>query len=44
METNLPKTEEKDTFFTASTIVDWYEEFMPKEEILPTELHSEMYY
>lgn len=39
------KIEEKEnTFFTASTIVDWHEEFMPSQTSEQIEYHSELYY
>jgi hypothetical protein len=36
--------EKENTFFTASTIVDWHEEFVPSKKSEEIEYHSELYY
>ena len=41
---NQTNEKERDTFFTASTIVDWYEEFVPSNDNERFELYSELYY
>ena len=43
MEQTLAKKME-DIFFTESTIVEWYTEFVPSQTSEKIDYHSEMYY